>query len=864
LAWLGFTYGVGLTESATFLVFLPILGALLLREMFRWHALKSWKSHAAFWLCFLSGASLHLFNAVVLYRRGRYMELFDSPWEALFQILHDQLELITQVRFNPAFFVIMFFTLLPWLVVFAMSRRSPWFYEWGQILIRFVFLCGLLGILYNARYAPWHLMGADNLMVTPYLLMAIGVGYMTGEFWILGEQQVLMDRRLYQLVLRGLSSLLALLMPFLVLGSIWKNWSIADGKHGRMVYAAAANILDHAGSRQVIFSSGLLDNHLRLIAWERREPFCIISASRLSSPVYLKSLSGFFLAPELQVPLQRNRFNQFLDTLMLSESGPQMVGIVDLSDLFRGYGYLVPNGLLYHLQPSVDGIDWDALVAQQVPFWSWVNTIRHIHIPDDNPVKPYQDLLCLQASKVANNLGVFLLEEDQPELALASLREAGKMEPRNISVILNLLGISAELDLSEEEDLEKRLEEEIFALGGVRWGLARQFGYVWNAREWILRGLVWALSGEAPELAGAAREEETTTLGHMLDQAFGEWGTTAPTEIFYRNRLMQNERDVDALMALARMALKKNEPDMAEAYISEALTMGAGEENVLFEEAMLAYVRGDRKTALDKVRDITLMTPSDVRAWLALALLTDVGTMENEQAIRTIQLHRTTDIAVRLSLAQLFIDRRDWTRAQAELEQAVQRESQNLAAWEMMGVVANETGNQPLLAASLRALQIRDPNHYLKFQQEGLEHYAAGRLAQAEDSFRKGIQQKRDSRMLNNLAHVIMERDGNLTEALALVNEAIRRSASLEAGMFSTRADIHLKRGQVDRAQKDIEWLIQKQAANVGHLLQYAGFLRSEGKWDEVKRTLETISRDFPTLSDEQQKQWQDLESGMP
>jgi predicted Zn-dependent protease len=858
LGLLGILYGVGLSEVATFIVFLPLAVFLTAREMFRWRTLRAWRPQLIVWGGLLLGLSIYPLEAYVLYRHGISSGLFASLWQAWARILQEEVSLITQVRFSPGFPAIMFFCLAPWLTLFAMSRRSPWFYEWGQIAVRLIFVGGLMGVLYNASFAPWRLLGMTYLMVTPYVLLAICMGYMAGEFWILGEPQPLVDDFLPKRIARRVSSAFALLLSVVVLAGGAYNWRTANGRPGAVMTAAAVEVLDRLDGRDILLSTGLLDDTLRLVVRERRSKIQLISAPRTSSPIYLRKLAASFAEEALKIPLQQGDFGQFLENLLLSDEGPSRTVIIDMPDVFRDFGYLVPDGFLYRLATSTGQVDLATMVESQRPFWTWMERMEKHPAPEENLARAYQDILRLLASKVANNLGVMQAERGDEAGALETLRAARRICSENLSVLLNLLELGRSRELPEEAELEADWEARQEKLTGERWALAIRYGYVWKAREWVRRGWVWVLSG-APISEEAARRKPTAVDDdadkhvQLLDQAYLVWGSDSPEENHYRAVLIEDGKNTAALMALCRIALRRSDTDAAEAYMTEAMAMGLPEEEVLFDRAMALFVKGDRESALTALDALTRQTPGDPRVWMAQVLLTDEENPVNIQAIKTLKSHRAAGVNVRLVLAWVYMSRKQWAEAQNELETAIQLDSKCNQAWEMLVTLAQERGNHKLLESSLRALLARAPEHYLQYQNKGVELYKNGKLAEAEAAFRQGIQRRRDPTLLNNLASVIMERDGHLQDALDLVEESLRRQPGY-GGFLGTRGQIFLKMGRLEEAKSNLQMALKKQGRSNSLLLSLAHCYEGLGDRQSAMKVAEALARQ-PDQLDPQQKQ---------
>lgn len=859
---LGLFFGFGITESATFIVFLPVAALLIPHEMFRWRSLRSWRAQLAIWSGLALGLSGYLLQAAVLSRQGAAGEAYASLGQAWLTIMQEQALRITQIRFSPGFLVIQFVALVPWLALFAMSSRSPWFYEGGQVAVRLIFAGGLLGVLYNASFGPWKWLGMGYLMVTPYLLMAISMGYLAGEFWIMGEPQGLGEpafaTRLARRA-RRLSGLIALGLPVAVLGAGAWNWREVDGRHGAVVDAAVHEILGRLAGRDVLFSAGPLDDSLRLAVWLERTPVQLINLYRLSSPRYLRQLADTVADPALKMPLLQGDYSVFLENWLLSDAGAARTAVLDLPESFREFAYLVPDGYVYRLETSADRVDWKAAVAAQPSFWARVEQMAQRPVPTNNLARPYQVLLCQMASKAANNLGVLQAERGDEIGALETFRTARRIHPENLSALLNLLELGRRHPSPESEEWEAEWRARQDHLGGARWALAHQYGYVWRAREWIRRGWAWVLSG-APATAEAARrhpaapDDKSDETAQLLDRAYLLWGMPAGDETACRVLLMQNDKNTAALMEMARLALRRSDAESAEAYLTEALSMGLRDDQLGFDRAMAAYVRGDPGAAVAQLEELTRQTPGDARVWMAIVLLTDVDDPRNSQALKVLKNLPMRELGLPLALAWIYMDRLQWGPAQAELERVIQAEPNNAPAWEMLATVAQEQGNRALMQSSLQALLSRNPNHFIQYQQAGIDCYLKGDLAGAEAAFRQGLQLRRDPTLLNNLASVVMERNGDLETALALIDEALRRKSG-HAGLYVTRGEIHLKMGRFDEARRDFQVALAKQGRRNSLLLKLALSYEGVGERALALRVGKALARQPDQLTDAEKSQ---------
>jgi tetratricopeptide (TPR) repeat protein len=820
LGLLGVVYGVGMTEFATCLLFLPLAIFLVGRELYRRRSLLNWRPHLCAWGGLGLGLMVYPFNAYVLFRESAPWGLFASPWQAWARILQDQLLLIAQIRLSPGFLVIMFFCLVPWLMLFAMSRRSPWYYETDQVAVRLVFTGGLLGVLYSASFAPWSMLGMVYLLVTPHVLLAICMGYMAGEFWILGEVQELGDAARSKRIARHAASVFACSLPFFMLLAGGLNWRVADGRHGRLAESTAMDILDRLADRNIVLSSGLLDDSLRLAIWERKAPVQLISAPMTPSPVYLRHLAKSFGDDPLSQPLAQCNFGAFLEALLMSDDGPARTCIIDLPDAFREFGYLVPDGFAYRLEPTADRVDIKSLVEAQRPFWKRMEQLATQSAPEKNLIRTYQDMLRVLASKVANNLGVMQAERGDEDGALDTFRTARKIYPDNLSVLLNLMELGRTRNLPEQAELDADWAARQDQPDEGRWALAARFGYVWKAREWVRRGWVWALSG-APTTEEAARrhppaiETDTEALGQLLDLAYLQWGAPYRSENAYRAMLVKDGKDTAALMSMCRLALRRKDPEAADSYMAEAMAMGLPEAGVLFDRAMAVYVRGDQAQAVAALEELARQTPGDARVWMALVLLTDEQNPVNRQALKTLENLNSTDVGVPLSLAFVQMSRYRWAEAQVQLELALQLAPKNIKAWETMATLARIRGNRKMAEIAQRTLLLQDPSHPIQHMQKAHGCYERKAWAEAEAELRSGLRTTRNPDLLFALANLILEQNGDLNAARGFADEALRKQP-FNPIFLCTRAELNMKTGHLDEAATDLR---QALAAMPDHVL---------------------------------------------
>jgi tetratricopeptide (TPR) repeat protein len=849
---LALLFGTGLSDSAVFLVFLPAFVPLMLRELVRWNKLASFPHHALLWGTLLASAgALLAANVLALCRRAASAGIPASPSGAFLGILRAHWNAVFSAGSHPGFLLLLAFAAVVWLVAFVLSHRSPWFYGRWEIAIRLACVLGALGILWNAPCSPWRLMGMSPFPVAPYLVIAASFGYMCGEFLVLGERNELREVRPSRKLLPRLSFAFALCLPFASASAACRNWGIADGRYAALAGNAAGEILSRRGEgRDIFFSSGVLDDTLRLLARERREPVRFATPPLFDSRAGRESLARSIADPGLSPALLEGGIAGFLDELVLNRGEARRLGFIGFeSPVFLGYGEFVPDAGFCTLEPDPASVDWTARTENQRPFWALLRDMRDIPIPAGNPFRPVREALLRAAGRDIDNYAVALLRAGFPDRAREVLRIGRGIDPGNIAILLNLASLDSGSPAGDGFDPEAEVDRLLPSVHGLRWDCAGRFGCILNARDWVRKGRVWAISGEAPAPPAGRRETgsrfgEGALHAKWIDIAFACYGLPLPDEAACRRALVRDDRDRQALLDLAFLAMRANDPDMARACLAEAASAGHSGADTAFHRAILRYLDGEKDEAFESIRVQTTRDTLSERLWLADLLMAEeaADAKETDRARDALAAFRPDTLGARLSLARHFMDLRLWDLAQRELDRAAGLSPSSVVLWEMMGEVAARTGNATLMQVSLRALQARDPQHYLKYQNEGLLAYRQGDLERAEQAFRDGLARQRDPFLLNNLAHVVNERHGDCGDALALVDEAIRRAPG-ELSFLATRAAVNLSLGNPASALRDLFVLKKAGRMNRSRWILCMEALVQLGKCGEARRVGLAIAR---------------------
>jgi hypothetical protein len=358
----GLVYGVGITEFATFWIFAPVAALLIVRTMLQ-RAEFSWPVLLRTGLCLVPGLLLYPLNGWTLWSDPAVvLRGFASGWSVVWFIWRDQWHLIIHAPQTTGFLLVMALTLVPWGVLFLLRAKRPaWRYSAWQVFLRLVVLALAMGALFNAPFAPWHYFGMGYLMATPYLILAACAGYVAGEFWVMGQVREHRNAGIGQ-PLRSLLGGVGLLMPLAAVVAGVLNLPVADGRPGAILEEQAGDVLDNLQGRDVLLSSGVLDDSLRLLARQRGLDVTVVSLPLATSDVYRQHLTSRFPEPRQQALLGVG-FNAFLRDFLGRDDGLLRTAALDHGETLREFGYLVPDRMLFRAEPSPEGIDWAALTS---------------------------------------------------------------------------------------------------------------------------------------------------------------------------------------------------------------------------------------------------------------------------------------------------------------------------------------------------------------------------------------------------------------------------------------------------------------------------------------------------------------------
>ncbi|NQT94492.1 MAG: DUF2723 domain-containing protein, partial [Lentisphaerae bacterium] len=166
LLLLGFLYGLGIVEFATFDVFAPLFFPVLALVMWRRDDLRP-TPFLLLVVAVVAGLLLYLAAAWSFYDGvGYHARGYRSSWDVIWYMWRDHYLRITSSLPRVGWLIVLFVGIAPWLASLPIARRAlnderDWTFYGLHVLLTVIGV----GVLLNHELAPWPLAGADHLLV---------------------------------------------------------------------------------------------------------------------------------------------------------------------------------------------------------------------------------------------------------------------------------------------------------------------------------------------------------------------------------------------------------------------------------------------------------------------------------------------------------------------------------------------------------------------------------------------------------------------------------------------------------------------------------------------------------------------------
>jgi tetratricopeptide (TPR) repeat protein len=632
--------GLGCVESEIFLPLAPVLFLLLVRNRIRVD--MAWERQtAASLLAAVVGAGTGFLLAWLL--RAQADGVAPGVRSVVGAVLRAHYAMFGNALPQSGWAWIALLAFSPLAVMFGTAKWAFGGRSVSLILLHVAMTAGAALCLLNAPFSPWDL--ARNSLYLPVpASLAVGavIGYLVAYWMMLyvPRDTVVEPVPRSHRAIMTLSLCLAGSSIVVILVAAFLNWGVADGRKGAFGDALAEEVLDRLGGRTWIVSNGLLDNHLLILARERRLDLRLVSLADGSSASWPRRMQALIDAEPafadhralLHHALARGPETFVQECLAIDPKAHDRLLIVGVPEFWTLAGYRpVPEGFAVTGIRELDALRDRDLLGPNRAYWK---RMARVLAPDESMpfgLARFQTVLRREAGRQANNLGVVLTDIERPEEACEAFAAAHAIDPRNLSAMLNHYALTegeAQAEVTRALTARLKQEKRVPPLPII----VRAYGDIRQPGVLTSYGASLANSGQM-ELARSefARALQLGTnnapIHEQLASLAMRQGRPDEGEQAYREVLAARPDDAAAMAGLASVALARGRHEEANKWLEAARSAGAPEKVLAIPTVAMLVASGRSDEALVQLR---AMTDSDSPNIEALALLADLLLRQNQ------------------------------------------------------------------------------------------------------------------------------------------------------------------------------------------------------------------------------------------
>lgn len=743
--------------------------------------------------------------------------------------------------------------ILPFAVVMFNEMHEPddKFSALGVYLLRLIIITIGVVTLLELPGSPSRLIDSRVLLVTPYILAAVWLGYLAGY-----HDFLINHNRPSQLKKFAFPSLIAAL----AMGALLRNSIASRPAELTETVHLAREVVARMETRTHLVTAGVLDQSLRLAAHEASRPLAIINLNHGTDIPRGRYYASLFTEPALQdmarlgvMPLIRDWFNR----------DPGIAGklalMVPPEMLVPAAYQAVPDRVVYRLMAAAAG-ETDALTLfkEHQAYWSALSLTPYERL-DDGPVK-YQRVWI---SRIANDLGVYLQEHGQFTEADAAYEEAVALWPDNFSATINQLAraralndpdneriITDRLNVMTERNRAMLATRSFGQLSGRLYGPA---ALLEEAQAMKMSGQPGLAASRIQRAAGLINESDTGLQLSLARLYLQNKDLNASAEAFERI-LAQRPDDIDAQLGLLRVAIQRRQFDEAEKRLVALESLGHNPDRIAFER--VGWLMAQERTAEAKtiLSDLTSRPTPLLEAWYQLGLLGLTSGDEELFASAAAVLTRHRGFMPGMLLLGEHASRAsDPVAARMYLEQARMLDPANTRVLERLLMIDYFDRNVAALRDRSANLLGIDPDNTVGLFGAATVHIASERYDLAEGPLRRCLERADYGPAHNELAWILSER-GSLDEALHHARRAVELMPD-NGNALDTLAVVYQKQGDHQAAAQTIERAIKiNDGASISILINAATIFIDAARLEDARNTLDRLERARSAMSPEQQQ----------
>ncbi|MFQ6605487.1 MAG: tetratricopeptide repeat protein [Fidelibacterota bacterium] len=276
----------------------------------------------------------------------------------------------------------------------------------------------------------------------------------------------------------------------------------------------------------------------------------------------------------------------------------------------------------------------------------------------------------------------------------------------------------------------------------------------------------------------------------------------------------------------------------------------------LYTEALDALLKGNKRVAINRLRDVVKQDSNHINAYLQLGNI--LRETAPQQAIKIHQsltvrpnLPESLQLEIHKSLALDYKTVNDYPRAKEEAEIILKMQRRNLWATNFLVQLEEEKGNWAAAAQYARLSQkiqnISNKEQLAKYQlNEGLELLSAGKINQALTAFQKASKLAPDYSLPYRYIGDIYEQNRNLTKAIEHWEKYALRTTNNGVDVFSKIESALFDLGRFSEIEQFYRRILKHDANNLEALSKLANVLVEKGDLDSALALIENALNKKP------------------
>ena len=666
------------------------------------------------------------------------------------------------------------------------------------------------------------------------------------------SMQALIDQQRLR-ILRGVAGGLLPALFLLAAATPWRSFQDVDTRRVSFADEIAREMLTVMKARTWLISNGYIDNHLLIQAFMLNKPLVLIPLRPQDLPQEREQIKKTIASSPVFAGQNRQRLLNALsigtvrfvmEWFNTDKNAGNHAMVFATPDLWTSCGYrAVPEGLAFGGVLPDHTPDVTRIAEENRTFAERMMPLLEKQSGQAWHISALRERLRMKAGFAANELGVLLEEMNQVEAAYQAYLSAIQIDPMNLSAAVNGYGLASTQKIHPEA--LDRLNKKMNALTASRnyqalglTGTLQNYGAIRQPEYYLRQAAMWASRGaravSTDKIRKALALSEQTGAAALVENAlfYAHAGDSAKAESCYLAALEKEASNKDALSGICTLMLSKRNTQETETWIQKALSAGVGKDELLYQTATLAILKGDKEQALVILKEATKKYPNDLRYWTLQAdvLISqgDEGLVEHtvlpemQKALKNpnhFLVHAVRGFVLRKKGPSHFQE------ARLSLLRALSLNAALPEIWKAVFDLDMALNNPAFTETDARNLLKIDPDHALANYLMGSQLLSRGALQEAEDFLRRSIEKLPTAMACNDLGE-----DLRLQNKLAEAEGFARQALILDPRLLSaldTLACILLDAGKVEEAAKVASKAV---AANPGQPIYQLTLLRAQVK----------------------------------